>query len=155
VVLIGLYCVALLCGVFFIWSSRETVLLRGERWAGFNLVFAAGGVLSGHLIVFWVLVAACSLPAAGKWFLFANAPKIPERVESALAMLLIPFEKTGDGYALKLSNGRAFVAIFPYSRWGAILAFRGNRRHKKMQLLRALLAKKFRPVFPRITIDLR
>ena len=163
--LIAAYWSIILLGFFFVLVRPDTALLRGERFFWFTFVFLAGARISvvtsdtrpaNGTIAFWVTTLLLSLAARQKWFLLRDHPeKTAAIVESCLTMLLMPFEKNDAGYSLQLGEGTASLRLFPLLPNCSILTFRGERRHPKVRLLRALLVKKFAPVFPRPTIDLR
>lgn len=151
-----LYCSIVLLGAVLVLSRRETALLRGSRFFAFTVAFFLAAAVSGTMMGFWVGALLVSLLASGEWFLLRNDPqRTASALERSLAMLLIPFEKVETGYLLRLGSDAASINLFSILPWCSILTFRGERGHKKVRLLRALLAKKFRPVFPRPTIDLR
>jgi hypothetical protein len=159
------YLAIVLAGVVLLLCGRETMLVRGERVFRFTAVFvlvALGSLAlrwvrpTPGVVAFWAVSLTCSLLIRERWILVHYHPgATAEVLEAALTMLLIPSERTGPRYSLKLGDRPAIVTVRGII-WGiALLTFAAPDGYKKMQLLRALLAKRFRPVFPRPTIDLR
>ena len=104
----------------------------------------------------WTVPLLISLAAWNRWFLFRiDRATAAETVERCMKMILLPFEKDAGRYRLTLGSGPALLGLTTAPLLGVILTLRGNPKHKKVALLRALLAKSFRPVFPRLRIDLR
>lgn len=141
------------------------MLLRGERVFRLTAVFALVSLVplairwvrpTPGVVAFWAVSLACSIPIRERWILVHYDPRATaELLEAALTMLLIPSERTGPRYTLKLGDRPAIVTVRRIVPGIALLTFVAQGGHKKMQLLRALLAKRFQPVFPRPTIDLR
>ncbi len=141
------------------------LLLRGQS------VFALNG-LSGMLglarlviwkqaapawlIAVWLALLAAALAARPRWFFFwFNPAGFAAEVETSLRMLLIPFVKTQAGYTLQLRDGDVYLQLRAGPGRAAVLKFRQERKHKKAGLLRALLRKRFDPLFPRLKIHIR
>jgi hypothetical protein len=159
------YLAIVLAGVVLLSCGRETMLLRGEQVFRLTVVFALVSLIAlairwvwpaPGVVAFWAGSLACSLLIRGRWILVHHHPRTTaELLEGALTMLLISSERTGSGYTLKLGDRPAIVTVRGMVPGIALLTFAVPGGHKKVQLLRALLAKRFRPVFPRPTIDLR
>ena len=159
------YLAIVLAGGILLFGGSETKLLRGERVLGLTAVFVLAALVlvairwarpAPGVVAFWAVSLTCSLLIRGKWILVHYDPRVtPGVLEGALAMLLIPSERAGPCYALKLGDRAASVCFRPIAPGIALLTFAASEGHKKAHLLRVLLAKRFRPVFPRPTIDLR
>jgi hypothetical protein len=86
---------------------------------------------------------------------FAVQPDHVRRVlERCFAMVRVSFERAGEGYVVRVAADRLEIGIRAVFRRSVQLRFRGGGRHRKMALLKALVAKQFRGVLPRIRIRL-
>jgi hypothetical protein len=89
-------------------------------------------------------------------------PALPDDIrpvlERCLAMVRAPFERATDewrgGYVVRVGTDRFEIGLRAVFRRCVQLRFRGGRRHRKAALLKALVAKQFRGVLPRLRIQL-
>jgi hypothetical protein len=163
--LVGAYLAIVLAGLMCVLCGRGTTLLRGERVFGLTVAFAGAALTALAMswvpparagVIFWVVSLACSLLVGKSWILLRYDPATTAAVlEGSMTMLLIPFERAGPRYALRVGDGSALMTVRQLFAPVAILTVPPVGGRKKLALLRALLAKRFRPVFPRPTIDLR
>jgi hypothetical protein len=159
------YLAIVLAGAVFLFGRRETTLLRGERMFRLTAVFVMVALVSlaiprvrpaPGVVAFWAASMACSTLIRKRWILFHyDLRTTAEVLEAAMTMLLIPFERAGPRYTLTIDERPAVVSVWRIVPRIALLTFAAHDGHKKMELFRALLAKRLRPVFPRPTIDLR
>ena len=107
-------------------------------------------------VAIWLALVAGALAARPLWFFFWFDPQeFAADVEASLRMLLIAFVKTDAGYILQLRSGDVYMQFRAGPGSSAILKFRQVQKHKKADLLRSLLKKKFEPLFPRLKIRIR
>jgi hypothetical protein len=161
----AVYIAIMLTGVVFLLRGRETTRVRGRRilalTAGFAGAAAVSLAVSGTrptpgAVGFWTLSLACALAFGRRWILVHHDPRnTADVLEAAMRMLRIPFEPAGPGYALKIDKGPAVLSVRQVLPRIALLSWTALGDPAKIELLLALLAKRFRPVFPRPTIDLR
>jgi hypothetical protein len=150
--LVAAYLAIVLAGVVCLLLGRGTALLRGERVFRLTAAFVAIALAVSAVrhvrpplgaAAFWAVSLAGSLLVRKRWILVHHNPRATAKLlETAMAMLLIPYE-------------RAVVEVSRIGLGIALLTCAAHDGHKKMELLRALVAKRLRPVFPRPTIDLR
>jgi hypothetical protein len=153
----------MLLGAVLVALRRKPTLLPGATVLVVIAVLAGLAAVSwfrsgeaGWETAGWVVLVALAVTGRQRCFLFsASCGQARGAVESSLSMLLLPFEKTVAGYRLTFPDGRAYVDLRQTSWRTVILTFRGNWRSRKARLLRALLGKRFQPVFPRLKVDLR
>lgn len=160
-----LYLLVVLLAASFLVIRKGTTLLRGETVFGLTVVFFSAACISfllstarpqGFELLLWAGAVLISVAIRREWFLFRNDPVATAKiVEDSLSMLLIPYQRRKSGYSLQLREGLVFLEVVSILPQCTILRFQGKARQKKLLLLRSLLIKKFRPVFPRPTIDLR
>jgi len=71
-----------------------------------------------------------------------------------LTMVRAAFERTPPGYLVRLGSGRLEIEIRAVLRRCVRIRFRGDERHRKTRLLKALVAKQYRGILPRIRVRL-
>jgi hypothetical protein len=159
-----IYAAVLALGVFKVANSKAAILLTGRSVLVLNCMFGAIVLLnslltrssfSNGLLIFLATILALGLAIKDKWFLLRHSPeKTFEVVEACLAMVLMPFTKTPTGYDLELADGKARISFHGLFPGIAIMDFYGKWQQKKVEVLRALLKKRFGSIFPKITIRL-
>jgi hypothetical protein len=165
VLILAIYTFILSLGVLAGLARRRMLLLCGR---GVFVLTGLSGMLDLALvairqqatpiwpIALWLTLVAAALAARPQWFFLWFDPKgFEDEVEASLRMLLIAFVKTGAGYTLQLRNGDVYLQLHAGPGRTAVLKFRQSREHKKADLLRSLLRKKFDPLFPRLKIRIR
>jgi hypothetical protein len=163
--LVAAYLAIVLAGVVCLLLGRGTALLRGERVFRLTAAFVAIALAVSAVrhvrpplgaAAFWAVSLAGSLLVRKRWILVHHNPRATAKLlETAMAMLLIPYERAGPRYTLQIGAHPAVVEVSRIGLGIALLTCAAHDGHKKMELLRALVAKRLRPVFPRPTIDLR
>ena len=143
-------------GLLLAITRRTTMLIRGQGFLILTVLSAAAGLLRPSLVAVWAAAVAVALLVPRWWlFLWCDRQSIAVQLESAFRMLLITAAPTGAGYTLKLSDGVVYIDLRTGPCHTAVLRLRQDRRHTKARLLRALLRKKFEPLFPRPKFRIR
>jgi len=163
--ILAIYTSILGLGLLAAVSRRRMLLVRGH---GFFALSGLSGMLGLALLAIgkqatpvwlaaiWLALLAAALVARPRWFfLWFDPARFAAEVEDSLRMLLIPFVKTEAGYTLQLRNGDVYLQLRAGPGCTSVLKFRQGRKHKKADLLRSLLRKKFDPLFPRLKIRIR
>lgn len=163
--ILAIYISILGLGLLSAASRRRILLLRGRgffalTWLsgtlGLALLVIGKQARPVWLIAVWLVLLAAAPAARTRWFFFWFDPAgFTAEVENSLRMLLIPFVTTEAGYTLKLRDGDVDLQLQAGPGRTAVLKFRQGRKHKKADLLRSLLGKRFEPLFPRPKIHIR
>lgn len=160
----AIYISILSMGVLAGLARRRMLLLRGR---GILVLTGLSAILDLAVlairqaapmwrVAFWLTLVAGALAARPLWFFLWFDPKeFAADVEASVRMLLIAFVKTDAGYTLQLRTGDVYMQFCAGPGHTAILKFRQRKKHKKADLLRSLLRKKFEPLFPRPKIRIR
>lgn len=175
---IAAYLAVILAGCLLAALRSEPTLLAGSSFLVFNAGFAAvslsvtllwGPAVSGQetayavLMTFWALLLLGSWIARSFWLIArARSGEIGAAVESCLGKVRLAFEKSHGGFSV------AAVAASGDTRpWDlririgdlpprcVLVLFQGRARHRKLELLKDLLAKQFRGVLPRLRVRTR
>ena len=103
------------------------------------------------------IVVVVSFLFRNKWLLFKYSPlKTSAVIEDSLSRVLIPFQKTENGYILKLiPEVSTYLRLASLWQNCAIIIFGGDWHSKKVEVLKNLLKKNFSGVFPRLVIKLK
>jgi hypothetical protein len=165
VLILAIYISILFLGLLSAISQRHMLLLRGRGIFALTLVSGIIALVlllirdraaSAWSIAIWPALLAAATLARSRWFfLWFDPAGFAADVETSLRMLLIPFVKTERGYTLQLRDGDVFLQLRTGPGRIATMWFRQERKHKKADLLRSLLRKKFDPLFPRLKIHIR
>jgi hypothetical protein len=132
---------------------RRVWVIRGAGFLALSAILAAADGLWGAKWVgwasFWLLPVAVGIVVRNSWVVSVDTSTVSRTVEDAGRALWMTGEKFANGYEFR--PGRAHLVL----RWRSvpghcvILTFSSRPRHKKMELLKRLLFKKFPPLFPR------
>jgi hypothetical protein len=163
-VLIAFIAVAYFVPTLLLATARRPVVVRGERFVAAVLVFGSIDTLviaTGPAVwtlgsaVFWIAHLAILPVVRNRWVLWGlDQGSARGLLENRMRMLMIDFVRVTDGYALPLANGRAAIRLSSFSRRSTILNLGGSAQRGKLPMLRTLVAKGFRPVYPRPVIQL-
>jgi len=158
------YVAIVLMAIFIFLFTKNTILVRVRTLFKFHSIF-----LLFSLIVFIIqypqvpIVYGVSLILlTGFFFIFQNVwvllhykkDKTAEVIENSLNMILFPFQKSEGSYRLSHSGGESNILIKPLFAGLASVAFENKFTIKKVDILKALLVKKFGKIFPRFTIHI-
>lgn len=153
-----------LCLVSF---RDQTSLLKGKSFLKFNFIFLAvvflvipiNGRLNENLVTVYLLLILLiiSILLRKKWLLLKNNSEATSlMIEDCLSKILMPFQKSEKGYTVKIAEGSELlldiVSLWPKC---AIISFKGDVHHKKVDVLGNFLVKKFSGIFPRLVIKLK
>ena len=146
---------------------RRPILLKGSSLLPLTLLFVVlstvavvgparrlGAVLL-PMVAFQLVALGAAWAVRGQWLVVgADAAAVASTLERCLGMLCAPFERPGraEAYVVPLADGPLRVALRPAPAGATIVTFAGATAHKKAALLRALLAKQFDGVVPRVKI---
>jgi hypothetical protein len=135
-----------------LWKGRALVYLNGAFIAVLIVVLLARQQLPGSgLYVLGALLLASAIVARNAWLLLhIDRPEIDRLLEKCFAQTRTQFDKTDQGYTVTAA-GAMQVAVTAMLAMHAI-RFTGTSASKKGQLIRALIAKQFRPSFPALRI---
>lgn len=162
-----IYVVILIVGLIFVVFRDQTSLLKGKSFLKFNLIFlavtflviAVGRQFNENLITIYLLLAMCfiSILLRKKWLLLKNNSGTTSFViEDCLSKILMPFQKSGRGYIVKLTEGSELllnvVSLLPKC---ATITFKGDVHQKKVDVLENFLVKRFSSIFPKLVIKLK
>lgn len=178
---IAAYFAVLLAGCLLAAVRTEPTALGGSSFLFFNAAFAAvsliaqilsvqavSGQAMGHavspaLTTFWALMLLGSWIARSSWLIIrAGSSEVREVVETCLVKVRIAFEKSQCGFTV--AAGPTSVATRPVKLRirirdlppsCALIRFQGRARHRKLVLLKHLLAKQFRGVLPHLRVRTR
>lgn len=178
---IAAYLAVLLAGCLLAAVRSEPTVLGGSSFLVFNAAFVAvsltvsllsgqavsgqavGHAVSAALTTFWALLLLGSWIARSFWLIIrAGSGEVREIVETCLVMVRIAFEKSQCGFTV--AAGPTSVATRPVELririrdlppGCALIRFQGRARHRKLELLKHLLAKQFRGVLPQLRVRTR
>jgi hypothetical protein len=157
---VAAYAAALIVWLIILAMGRQPTL-----WKGLALVYLNGALIAVLLAVMLVrqqrpgfglsilgaLLLASAAAARNVWLLLHIDRAETDRVlEKCFAQTRTQFEKTGQGYTVR-AGGEMQIAVAPMLTAHAV-RFAGTSNSKKGQLIRALIAKQFRPSFPALRI---
>lgn len=161
-----IYVLILTFGFIFVAFRDQTSLLKGKRFLKFNIIFLAvmfiviviTGQLNENLTTIYLLLImfAISILLRKKWLLLKyNPEKTSFMIEDCLSKILMPFQKSEKGYAVKTTEGNELLLNI-VSSWPkcATISFKGDVHHKKVDVLENFLVKKFAGIFPKLVIKL-
>jgi hypothetical protein len=175
VVWIAAYFAVLLAGCLLAAVRSEPTVLGGSSFLLFNAAFAAvsltvpllSGQAVGHAVspattTFWALLLLGSWITRSSWLIIrAGSGEVREVVETCLVKVRIAFEKSQCGFTVAAgptSVARAVklrIRIRDLPPSCALIRFQGRARHRKLVLLKHLLAKQFRGVLPHLRVRTR
>ena len=162
-----IYLAILVFGLSFVVFRDQTSLLKGKSFLKFNLVFLAvvflvialTGQLNENLTTLYLLliIFIVSMLLRKRWLLFKNNSETTSlMIEDCLSKILMPFQKSEKGYAIKTTEGSELlldiVSLWPKC---ATISFKGDVHHKKVDVLKNFLVKKFSGIFPKLVIKLK
>ena len=161
-----IYLSLILLGLCFTAFRSETSLLKGDRFLKFNLLFLGISVVTffikntspeNFVMIGFACIVTISFLFRKNWLLFKYSPlKTSAIVEDSLSRILIPFQKTEEGYTLQLTvGGNTCLRLANFWPNCAIIVFVGDWRTKKVEVLKNLLKKSFSGIFPRPVIKLK
>jgi len=135
-----------------LWKGRALVYLNGAFIAVLIVVVLARQQLPGFgLYVLGALLLASAAAARNAWLLLhIDRPEIDTVLERCFAQTRTQFDKTDRGYTAR-AGGEMQVTVAPLLTLHTI-RFTGTSNSRKAQLIRALIAKQFRPSFPALRI---
>jgi len=147
--------------LFFLGAIALSLLLMRRRvWvvrgAGFlvlcAILSAADGLWAAEWLswaAFWFVPIVAGVAARNSWLVSADPSYISGTVVDAGRALWMTGEKFANGYEFYPGRARLAVRWRPVAGRCVILTFSSGPRHKKMELLKRLLFKKFPQLFPR------
>jgi hypothetical protein len=154
------YAAALIVWLIVLVAGRQPTLWRGRALLYLNGAFIAVlvvAMLVRHqgpglgLYVLGAVLLASAAAARDAWVLLhIDRPEIDRILEKCFAQTRTQFAKTGQGYTVR-AGGEMQVAVAQMLTMNTI-RFQGSRNTKKGHLIRALIAKQFRPSFPALRI---
>lgn len=133
------------------------MLLTGRGWLRLNLAFLAVAALVGvrdrGSLLAWVgldaVMLALSWAVWRRWLLFKpEAGRTALLIEGALRRVRVPFRKHDDTYQLLIGSAPLSLEAGFHLPGLQVLKFDGDWNQNKARLAAALLAKRFRGVFP-------
>jgi hypothetical protein len=157
---VAAYATALILWLIVLAAGRKPTL-----WKGRALIYFNGAIIAVLVVVMLVrqqqpgfglyilaaLLLASAAAARNSWLLLhIDRPEIDRILERCFAQTRAQFDKTGQGYTVR-AGGEMRVTVTPMLAMHSI-HFTGTGNSKKGQLIRALIAKQFRPSFPALRI---
>jgi hypothetical protein len=157
---VAAYAAALIVWLIVLAAGKHPTL-----WKGRALLYLNGAIIAVLVVVTLVrqqqpgfglyVLGALLLTSAGAtrnaWVLLhIDRPEIDRVLEKCFAQTRTQFDKTDRGYTAR-AGGEMQVAVSPMLTMHTI-RFQGTCNTKKGQLIRALIAKQFRPSFPTLRI---
>jgi hypothetical protein len=135
-----------------LWKGRALLYLNGAIIAVLVVVMLARQQRPGFgLYVLGAFLLASAVATRDAWVLVhIDRREIDRTLERCFAQTLTRFDKTDYGYSAT-AGGEMQVAVAPMLTMHTI-RFQGTCNTKKGQLIRALIAKQFRPSFPALRI---
>lgn len=142
-------------------AGRAPTLWKGRAFAYFNGAFA--GVLLAvmllrqerpgvALFIFVALLLASAIASRNAWLLLhIDRTEIDKTLEKCFAQTRASPQRTITGYVVSAGGAQMSVAITPMLKMHTV-CFGGTSSSKKGELIRALIAKQFRPSFPALRI---
>lgn len=144
---------------------RKPILLQGRSLLALTLLFvvlsAAAAVDPARrqavvplpLVAFQAVALGAAWAVRGRWLVVGADPAaVGATLERCLGMLCASSERAVGAYVVPLADGPLYVALRPAPGGATLVTFRGATGHRKAALLRALLAKQFDGVVPRVKI---
>lgn len=159
-----IYVLIIISCIISILRSDAPVLLKGNTLLRFHISFIFLTLLSYFLFNggtqvyffgFLIVLIIVSLMVRTKWFLLrCNFGVVVEILEKSFNMIIFSFRRIEEGYILE-NNGKSIQIRLQQILLGVIiLSFEGKSKIKKVEVLQALLIKKFNKLLPRITIHI-
>ena len=141
---------------------RDPTWIGGRPFLRFNAGFAAvalalpllsSRVLALPHLAFWSIVVLASWTVRS-WSLVVGLrrPDVLEAIEGCLARVRLAAESSPQGFRIG-GTGRAAISLRDLPGRCVLVRFHG--RHRKLDLARSLLAKRFRGVVPRLRVQTR
>lgn len=162
-----IYLAILILGLSFVIFRDQTSLLEGKSFLKFNIIFLAvvfvaitiTRQLNENLTTVYLLLImfVISLLFRKKWLLLKyNSGTTSLMIEDCLSKILMPFQKSEKGYAVKTTEGNELLLNI-VSSWPkcATISFKGDVHNKKVDVLKNFLVKKFTNIFPKLVIKLK
>jgi hypothetical protein len=157
---VAAYAAALIVWLIVLAAGRQPTLWKGRALVYLNgaiFVLLVAVMLARHqrpglgLYIFGALLLASAAAARNAWLLLhIDRTEIDRVLEKCFAQTRAPFDKTGQGYSVR-AGGEMQIAVAPMLTVHTV-RFTGTSNSKKGQLIRALIAKQFRPSFPTLRI---
>ena len=135
-----------------LWKGRALLYLNGAIIAVLVVVMLVRHQQPGFgLYVLGALLLASAAAARNAWLLLhIDRSEIDGVLEKCFAQTRTQFDKTGQGYTVRAA-GEMQVTVTSMLTMHSV-RFTGTSNSKKGQLIRALIAKQFRPSFPALRI---
>ena len=135
-----------------LWKGRALLYLNGAFIAVLIVVMLVRQQQPGFgLYVLGALLVASAAAARNAWLLLhIDRPEIDRVLERCFAQTRTQFDKTDRSYTAR-AGGEMHVEVMPMLTLHTV-RFAGTSDSKKGQLIRALIAKQFRPSFPALRI---
>ena len=163
-ILLLLYGAVVLVAIFIFLFSQSIILVQLKTLFKFHSLFLLPTlfiyliqypqVSPLYILGLVLLIGLCFIFKNAWIFVHYQKDKTTEVIEGSLKMILFPFQKTDVGYRLSHSNGEANILIKPLFASVAFMTFENKFAIKKVDVLKALLVKKFSKIFPRFTIHI-
>ena len=157
---VAAYTTALIVWLIVLAAGRQPTLWKGRALAyvnGATIALLAVAMLARQQrpgfgpYAFGALLLASAVAARNAWLLLHITREEIDRVlEKCFAQTRTQFDKTDQGYTAR-AGGEMQVLIRAMSTIHTV-RFTGTSNSKKGQLIRALIAKQFRPSFPALRI---
>jgi hypothetical protein len=164
------YLVILALGLISVFMRNKSLLLQGKSFLKFTLLFfvivvltfAVKGTFKENLVTFIILLTTLiiAIIIRRRWIIFRyNTETISKIIEDSLSKILMPFQKTEQGYIVKSGTVTETILhiniFFLFFLKCAIFSFEGELRTKKVEVWQNLLKKSFDGIFPRLVIKLK
>ncbi|MGI8402396.1 MAG: hypothetical protein ACR2NS_12460 [Gemmatimonadaceae bacterium] len=158
---VAAYATALIVWLIVLVRGREPTLWKGKAFAYFNGAIVAVVLVvllvrqerpGVGLYIFGALLIVSAVAARNAWLLLhIDRAEIDKTLEKCFAQTRASPKRTTAGYVMSAGGAEMSVAITPMLTMHAV-RFAGTSSSKKGQLIRALIAKQFRPSFPALRI---
>jgi len=115
------------------------------------------GNLSFDLTIFVVFSAVIIFPLffRNMWIVIGGSGVFAKNmIESSIHTVLLDFHNRGKEYRIPLRDGELRINVQSTFLGNSFIGFSGSTKQKKVVVLKALLAKKFNLIFPRLVIRL-
>lgn len=159
------YLVIILAAAVTTLLRAEPTLTTGKSLLIFNSGFVALWIAVSLLwqqpasplpTVFYAVVLVGSWIMRDMWLLLhADERRAGDVLEGCLKIVRAPFEKTHAGYVVRLGTESLHIKLRRSFGPFVLIAFAERVRHKKAELIKALFAKQFQPVLPRLRVRTR
>jgi hypothetical protein len=135
-----------------LWKGRALLYLNGAFIAVLLVVVLVRQQRPGlGLYIFGAVLLASAVAARNAWLLLhIDRTEIARILEKCFAQTRTQFDRTDRGYTAR-AGGEMQVTVTPVLTMHTV-RFTGTSNSKKGQLIRALIAKQFRPSFPALRI---